>query len=201
MSGLYLYLSGNCEFLDPVVWENYSLPVTSSLVLQLFLVSLSSHFSIINYWVSILLQRKRTPTFEYGFRASPGWSGHPLILVLYLEHSMFFSYLFLRKINFKTAQIKSIPRKTKNSCFLLIHLNLWVEIMNTISENFSSYQIKNNRCTCFKTWRLCSHWRWIGWKPRRCWNADYLRRALWMLVWAFLVQIWAFLVHYHQLLL
>ena len=88
---------------------------------------------------------------------------------------------FLRKINFKTAQIKWIPRKTKNSIFfLLIWICRWKSWTLQWEVTFSSYQIEN-RCTCFRTWRLCSRWRWIGWIPRTC--TCYLRTAPWMLVW------------------
>ena len=84
---------------------------------------------------------------------------------------------FLKEINFKRAQIKSIPRKTKNSVFFLL---IWIcgwKSWTLYWGEFSSYQNKNNRCACSRTWRNCSHWRWIGWTFSRCWNARYQRKA------------------------
>ena len=87
------------------------------------------------------------------------------------------------KIMFEIATKISIPSKMKNcDSFPLIWICGW-KSWTLWWEDFSSYQIKNNRCTCFRTWRLCFQWRWIGWTPSRYWSARYLKRAPWMLVW------------------
>ena len=87
------------------------------------------------------------------------------------------------KIMFEIATKISIPSKMKNcDSFPLIWICGW-KSWTLWWEDFSSYQIKNNWCTCFRTWRLCFQWRWIGWTPSRYWSACYLKRAPWMLVW------------------
>ena len=58
---LYLYLSENWEFSDSLTWLSYHLNCYSSLAQQLFFVSTSSLFPIINSGVNILLRKTRTP--------------------------------------------------------------------------------------------------------------------------------------------
>ena len=105
---------------ESAMWQNYTLSCYQFPPLQLFFVSASSHFSIINSWVSISLQTTKTQKLVPGFRASPWWSRSPSSLAFLPRMQYVLQLCFPRKINFETAQIKSIPRKTKNLDFFLL---------------------------------------------------------------------------------
>ena len=66
-SGLYLYLSGNWEFSDSAMWQNYSLNCSQFPAQQVFIVSTSWHFPVTNTGTSILLQKTRTQGLVHRF--------------------------------------------------------------------------------------------------------------------------------------